>query len=111
MRATGNLTRQLVQAMREHVSSGNPPRIPEAGRPLWQAFAALSGSRAYGAAGPNPISYREILAWCQLMRMPLKPHHIEIIRAMDRAWLNTEPCSKPVSRSGLTPALFDVLAG
>lgn len=103
-----NLSDQMVTALQAHMASGNP-RIPEAGRVLWQAFVALSRSRSYGGMGPNPISFGEMEAWCRLMRMPLEPHHVEIICALDQAWLRSEPPPKP--RGGLTPGAFDAVVG
>lgn len=96
------LTRQLVEALR-----ARPPIIPEAGRLVWRAFVALSRSRSYGAVGPNPISYLEIEAWCRLMRMPLEPHHVEMICALDQAWLRADALPKP--KGNLTAAAFDAV--
>lgn len=54
---------------------------------LWNLFMEISGSRTYHAAGPHPISFAEIEAYCRLHRWPLQPHHVATIRALDDAWL------------------------
>jgi len=115
-----NLGRQMCAALEAHLNGGRA-MPPEAGRLLWDAFRALSRTRSYHSAGPNPISYAEIRAWCELMQVPLQPQHVEIIMAMDAAWIadfhNTRLMADGVKRlpqqSGhaLTPALFDLVAG
>ncbi|WP_323716958.1 phage tail assembly chaperone [Paracoccus aminovorans] len=96
-------------------------RPPEADLLLWNAFQRLSATRTYHPAGPNPIQPSEIAAWCQLHRLPLAPHHVDILLAMDQAWLDhayaaakTPPGVKlmaPVSTTPLTAALLDVVLG
>lgn len=61
--------------------------IPDGSGPIWNAFVALSRTRTMTEAGPNPISFTEIDAWCRLTRTPLEPHHVEVIAAMDAVWL------------------------
>lgn len=101
-----NLKAAMVGAMQAHIA-GNPPRVPEAGRELWRAFVALSRTRTGSGVGPNPISYSEIEAWCRLFRMPLQPHHVEILVAMDQAWLRRGK----VKKSAITVAAFDAVVG
>lgn len=78
---------RLVAALEAHLATGAPVALPEGSRPLWAAFCALSQARSYGALGPNPIAFSEIAAWAQLTRTPLAPHHVEALRALDRAWI------------------------
>ncbi|SFB82173.1 phage tail assembly chaperone [Tropicimonas isoalkanivorans] len=104
------LTRLMVKAVRDSVRAGKAPNLPEAGRVLWGAFMALHRTRSYGGLGPNPITYQEIEAWCRLARMPLEPHHVEILTEMDREWLGGGKAD-PAPRSGITPALFDAVFG
>mgnify|MGYP000383299584 CR=1 FL=1 len=99
------------------------PRLPAGSAILWRAFADLSRARAWSSLGPNPISFSEIEAWCRLNRTPFAPHHVEIIRAMDGAFLdhfassrNDDPPEgvKTIqrgSRHALSPALFDAVMG
>ncbi|MDU9005741.1 phage tail assembly chaperone [Sedimentitalea todarodis] len=113
MAGIDRLKRQLVSALQDHIATGRPANLPVGARVIWNAFTALSRSRSYSNMGPNPISYVEIEAWCRLMRMPLQPHHVDIICALDRAWMNPGSTgeAKPQPRSGLTAAVFDAVVG
>ncbi|WP_235829668.1 phage tail assembly chaperone [Frigidibacter oleivorans] len=112
------LTDQLCAALTAHLRGGGA-KPPEAGRQIWQAFGELSRARTYHAAGPNPITYSDIRAWCDLMRLPLEPPHVRAITAMDAAWLTdfhqTRQSAEGVkrlpqqSRQALTPAIFDMM--
>lgn len=100
---------------------GDTCRAPEAGLPLWNAFQGLTATRTYHAAGPNPIQPSEILAWCQLHRLPLGPQHVEILLAMDQAWLDHAYAAAkapqgakvlpPISKTPLTAGLLDAMLG
>ena len=114
------LSRQLCQSVRVSLAGGSAPP-PEAGLPLWNAFQGLTATRTYHAAGPNPIQPSEILAWCQLHRLPLGPQHVEILLAMDQAWLDHAYAAvkapqgvkvlPPISKTPLTAGLLDALLG
>lgn len=111
---------QLCAALEAHLA-GERANPPEAGRLLWNAFNDLSRARSYHGAGPNPIGYAEIHAWCMLMRMPLEPHHVACIVAMDRVWTDhvhqavragsALPAAAPATKRALTPGLFDAVLG
>lgn len=83
----GRLQRQIVAALRAQLAGGRS-QPPEAGIIYWNAFAALSRQRSWHAHGPNPISFCEIETWCRVMRVPLEPRHVQIITAMDAAWMD-----------------------
>jgi len=76
------LEAQLVSAV-----SQTKPKVPEAGRLLWQWFGDLHETRTYGMSGPNPISYMEMDAWCRIYGVRPTPENVRILRAMDAAWL------------------------
>lgn len=108
------LRRQMVEALRVHLTSGVRPRVPDAGVPIWQAFAALSEGRTCGALGPDPIQYAEIAAWDRLMGVALRPDHVAIIAAMDGAWLEwaRKPEAEREAPAGpLTGAVWDAMFG
>lgn len=120
MTPINRLQRQMVAALKAHLVSDARPNIPEAGRLLWGFFVDLSGTRTYHPAGPNPISYSEIEAYARLVRLPLQAHHIDIIRALDRAWLDHAAkrdttgltAVPPTARRGkTTAAMFDAMYG
>lgn len=80
------LKRHLVAAVTASLSGRTT--VPAGGELLWQWFIELGRARTYHASGPNPIAYAEISAWASLQRWPIAPRHVEILRAMDDAWLN-----------------------
>lgn len=84
--AMTRLEGQLAEAMRRALAGGKPV-VPEAGAMIWNLFMEISGSRTYNVAGPNPISYSEIVLFGSINRFPLKARHVALIRALDDAWL------------------------
>ncbi|MEQ3650423.1 hypothetical protein [Hyphomonas sp.] len=98
--------------------AGRPYNIPPGANVLWRAFSDLSSGRTMGPHGPNPINFTEIEAWARLMRVPLEPHHVEIIVEMDRKWVqdayrdySVPEGAKSLPRRSdhkLTPAMFDL---
>ena len=114
------LEAQLCAALRGALA-GKKSRLPEAGLPLWNAFQGLSATRTYHPGGPNPIQPSEIIAWCHLHRMPFAPHHVDILLAMDQAWLDQAYAKArapegvkalpPVSAHPISAALLDAVMG
>lgn len=114
-----HLERQLCAAVRANLGGGARVPPPEAGLLLWNVFQRLSARRSYHMAGPNPISFAEVEAYCRLMRQPLEPRHVSIIMAMDQAWLDHAHSKTavpegvktlpPVSTRPLSAALLDVV--
>lgn len=121
MNGRARLEKHLVAALREHLETRRRVHLPEGGGLLWRAFVELDATRTMHANGPNPISHSEIVAWRQLSRTPLEPHHVRIIRALDAALLDhahklakrTQGVDTLPQRSdhGLSPGLFDAVAG
>lgn len=117
-----SLEDQLCKVVRQRVM-GQKCFVPEAGRDLMMAFMSLSHARSYSAHAPNPVSFSDIDAWCRLMRVPLRPIDVSIIRAMDRTFIDAW-CGKrdmgqaegvktlpPVSKHPLNAALLDAVMG
>ena len=100
------LQRQLVAALRAKMNGEAAP-VPEAGKLLLAMFRELSEARTYSASGPNPIQWTEIEAWARLRRWPLSQQHLDIIRAMDLAWLEEARGEKPTKLPEATPAMLD----
>ena len=73
-------------------------------------------------SGPNPISHQDIVLYGNIMRWPIEPRHVAILRAMDEVWLEhvqkrTAPlpagvkASAPVSSTPLTAGMLDAMFG
>lgn len=86
-RAQERLRGQLADSIRRIMHKEACP-VPEAGRDAWDWFLDLHATRTSGFAAPNAISYAEIDAYARLHRLPLQPHHVALIRAMDEAWMH-----------------------
>ncbi|QPF82500.1 hypothetical protein IC762_22395 [Bradyrhizobium genosp. L] len=92
------------------------PEIPVAGRRVWGIFLDLNRTRG-GGMGPAPISYGEIEAWSLMRREPVRPFELDVIRALDEAFLKEcaervqDPNKPAVSSRPLSPQLFDALFG
>ncbi|CUX12129.1 MULTISPECIES: phage tail assembly chaperone [Agrobacterium tumefaciens complex] len=97
-------------------------RIPSGGELLWKWFMALHKTRQTGMAGPQPITYAEIMAYSHIYSLPIEPRHVKILVAMDQAYLETvykkQPQAPegvkvlpPVSKAPLTAGLFDAQFG
>ena len=119
-RAYERLTRQLVAAFTARVKHKGKPRVPEAGRLLWNAFHEMSRARTWHQVGPNPIALSEIEAWSRLANIPLARRHVAVILALDEAFLDHAhsaklpdgaTASRQVSTQGLTARLFDLKVG
>lgn len=118
LKAATRLEKQLCEALRRQLS-GQKAMVPEAGRDLWRIFLTLSEARGFGQVGPNPVSFAEIEAWARLMRVPIAPHHVAAIRALDAEWLDIYYAKQgqaksgvktlpPVSSQPLSADLFDI---
>lgn len=116
MNGFDRLKGQLVDAVKSRVAGDRHPRLPEAGTLFWNAFCDLCATRTYHASGPNPIAYAEIEAWTRVRRRPLEPRHVELILAMDQAWIEASASArkrggKAIEPVGgpLTPDFFDAV--
>lgn len=98
------------------------PRIPAGGELLWRWFMDLNRSRTLHAAGPNPIAYTEIVAYAALMRWPIEPRHVMILRALDQTYLEASMKPQtaapegvktlpPVSSAPVSAGLIDAMFG
>lgn len=68
----------------------NPAPMPEGLDYLYAWFLELSYTgRTYTDAGPLPISNSELLAWCQLNHVLLKPWELRAFRLLDAAWTSS----------------------
>ena len=91
----------LCDLLRSHLAGEKNARLPAGGDLLWRWFADLNKSRTYHMAGPNPISYAEILAYATLMRWPIEPRHVIILLAMDAVILEHSRAKRAPTPDGV----------
>lgn len=105
--ARDNLVRALTwrlekqQAGSAYDESDAPPIISGLVR-LWNIFMQLNDTRGSNGYGMNPISFQEIEAMIRLTGNPLRSWEVEIIRAMDAAFLaiaNRQNDDRPPKRA------------
>lgn len=119
-----DLQKLLCNELKRHLTAKGVrmTRTPAGGDLLWRWFNDLSATRSYHMAGPNPISYAEIAGYSRLMRLPIEPRHVAIIRAMDRTYIEAAYAKRqqapdgvkilaPVSDHALTGGMFDAMFG
>jgi hypothetical protein len=101
-----------------HPGASGGPEIPWAGRRVWSIFLELDRARGSNGWSPNPIKFVDIEAYARLMREPVRPFEVEIIRALDAVYMKVTTApkgeGKTVPRSsgqGITPAAFDAVFG
>ena len=98
---------------------GQRVTMPEVGAELLDAFLALSRARSNGPHGPHPITWEALAAWSQVMRVPVQPHHAEIIMGLDDVWMThaTQRAPEgvktlpPRSEHALTTGVLDAMIG
>lgn len=117
------LTEKLLAVLRWQLANPDmqpgpdDPQVPLAGVRVWGIFLALHNARG-GGFGPAPITYQDIEAYAWVKREPVRPFEVEIICALDRAYLEAVAeqreqtsggTAKPhqVSSHPLSPQLFD----
>lgn len=106
------LEKLLCDALRVHMETGKPPAVPLAGVALWQVFAAISPGRAWGQHGPQALTVAEIREQGELAGLPLELRHVDVIRALDRQWLELVAKGqdgKPLPV--MTAEIFDAMYG
>lgn len=109
------LTDRLVDVLQWQLAKGGEggPSVPIAGRRVWSIFLDLNAARSVGF-GPNPITYSEIEAWSRVRLEPVRPWELDIIRALDRAFLKASGeggQKQEQSVRKMSPALFDAVFG
>lgn len=62
------------------------PDIPAALSHIWEWFCELSATRSGNGAGPNPISYSEVMAWALLTGRAPSPRDVRAIMELDAAF-------------------------
>ena len=74
----------VLKSLEEESSS---PLLPEAVSLLWTYFIRLHQQRASGGMGLSCLSYTDIKSFCDLNDIRLFPWEVDLITALDRAFL------------------------
>ncbi|HEY0838178.1 MAG TPA: hypothetical protein VGE72_29995 [Azospirillum sp.] len=82
-RAAARAGHAAAQAMLDRLEA--PP--PYGSEHLWRWFLDLHGRRGSNGYGPNPLDFREIQAWAAVAGLRPAPWEIEVITALDDAYL------------------------
>lgn len=115
-----SLADRLCAEIARNLKAADRPRIPAGGELLWRWFGDLSGTRPMGFSGYQPVTYAEIDAYARLHDLPIEPHHVATLRAMDRAFLDALDDARPpagakvlppISARPMTVGLFDATFG
>lgn len=78
-------------SLRQHLAqvgkTVDDPDVPNAWAYALEYFKHLSRQRQSGGFGLSPLSFTEIKSWSELTATILSPFDVELICAMDRAYL------------------------
>lgn len=66
------------------------PAFPDELRYLWKAYLRLRNRMGSGFAGPLPIGWGDIDAFSRNSRISLAPWEVEILEALDDAYLGQD---------------------
>lgn len=66
------------------------PEFPKELSYLWRAYHRVRRRMGGGFAGPNPIGWRDIQAFMHVTRFRLSPWEVELLEAMDDAYLQPQ---------------------
>lgn len=97
------------------VAGYDDPIVPPAGHRVWAIFLALNAARGSSGFGPLPIGMQDMESYARLHRTPLRPFEVEILEALDRAYLDaaierrSDGKRQEVSSRPMSPELFDAV--
>ncbi|MBP1845920.1 hypothetical protein J2046_004194 [Rhizobium petrolearium] len=113
------MTKVLLTKTYKAREPGKKPRIPVAGRHVWDWFWRMDRTREGTGYGINPLQPAQIDAWAKLRHIHLMPWHLDAIERMDATRMRVyfekkdeaskEPDKVQVSTRPLTSRLFDAL--
>ncbi len=63
------------------------PECPELLLHIWMDFMHLSRGRTSNGFGANPLTWTDIAEWQRLTRIDLSPWHVDLLVALDNAWM------------------------
>lgn len=63
------------------------PPFPERMSHLWHVFLSLHQGRHYSMGEPSPLTFESMAAWCSLTGTRLSPWDVDVVKALDRVWM------------------------
>ena len=66
------------------------PKMPREMAYMWAMFLSLNAGRGGSEGGPNPLSYTEIKAWCDLCGEHLMVWELDILKRLDATYLGVD---------------------
>lgn len=57
---------------------------------LWTWFLELNRARGSNGMGPSAITFLDIQAWCGLRRLRLAAWELDVMLALDEAWMASQ---------------------
>lgn len=63
------------------------PPLPEDAHTAWGVFNRLHRRRPIGAQSIDPLTHRDMLAFCELAGQPLTPLDVQLIEIIDDAFV------------------------
>lgn len=64
------------------------PPLPQNAAHLWEYWSELNTARGYGAGGPNPISFQDLISWQMIRGLTLDKWEVRAILRLDGAFLS-----------------------
>ena len=88
----GHPKKELETRHEYHARFGQPvepdPELPTVVSHVMEWFCELSAKRQSGVGGPSTLSFSDIKAWMELTGTDVDPREMNMILAMDSAWLS-----------------------
>lgn len=64
------------------------PDFPVDASLVWAYFLEVHQGRSYGMSGPNPVSWSDLSAWCNLHGIVLSSWEVSTIKELDLLWIS-----------------------
>ena len=78
---------QVQRSLGRQLPELQMPEFPDVAHHIWDTFLSLHAGRSYGMSGPNPLSWGDIKAWCDLTGVHLEPWEADMLKALDMVWV------------------------
>jgi hypothetical protein len=76
-------------AASKQIQDDIPPRINSYAQWLINRFWEVSSGRGVGQNGPLPLTFNDILSYCEVVGEDLEPREAQALKTLDQAYLNS----------------------